>query len=165
LRNIFFQRFSTDKKISGLYIRLRSRSNHLGRYIFDSGHCSEVRCIEQTYLLTACTDPHFTHRTRPSLHRYRYMVQTINSTCPLPQRIHRIEFVAMGQPDDCSKLEDGVSSSASSSVTTHDLHDLRRVGDTVPWRLWVVALIGFWERAAFWGLLAPWRKLSPSHFI
>ncbi|KAF2030730.1 PTR2-domain-containing protein [Setomelanomma holmii] len=34
---------------------------------------------------------------------------------------------------------------------------MRRVRDSVPWRLWAVALIGFWERAAFWGLTAPWR--------
>ncbi|KAL5115346.1 peptide transporter ptr2 [Pleosporales sp. CAS-2024a] len=34
----------------------------------------------------------------------------------------------------------------------------KRVRDNVPWRLWVVALIGFWERAAFWGLTAPWQN-------
>jgi len=28
----------------------------------------------------------------------------------------------------------------------------------MPWRVWIVALIGFWERAAFWGLTAPWQN-------
>ncbi|KAF1358616.1 hypothetical protein EJ07DRAFT_67827, partial [Lizonia empirigonia] len=36
---------------------------------------------------------------------------------------------------------------------------LRRVREDVPWRLWAVAGIGFWERAAFWGLTAPWLWL------
>jgi dipeptide/tripeptide permease len=42
---------------------------------------------------------------------------------------------------------------------------LRRVREDVPWRLWIVAGIGFWERAAFWGLTAPWRMLllQPLH--
>ncbi|KAH7076144.1 POT family-domain-containing protein [Paraphoma chrysanthemicola] len=35
---------------------------------------------------------------------------------------------------------------------------MRRVRDNVPWRLWAVALVGFWERAAFWGLTAPWQN-------
>ncbi|KAH7408769.1 POT family-domain-containing protein [Phaeosphaeria sp. MPI-PUGE-AT-0046c] len=37
-------------------------------------------------------------------------------------------------------------------------HNLRRVADNVPWRLWIVACIGFFERAAFWGLTAPWQN-------
>ncbi|KAF2875212.1 POT family-domain-containing protein, partial [Massariosphaeria phaeospora] len=36
--------------------------------------------------------------------------------------------------------------------------ELRLVRDGVPMRLWVVAVIGFWERAAFWGLTAPWQN-------
>jgi POT family proton-dependent oligopeptide transporter len=43
------------------------------------------------------------------------------------------------------------------------MSDFRRVRDTVPWRLWMVAVIVFWERAAFWGLLAPWRKFDLLH--
>lgn len=45
----------------------------------------------------------------------------------------------------------------SQSLNKHD--ELRRVREEVPWRLWVVAIVGFWERAAFWGLTAPWRML------
>lgn len=37
-------------------------------------------------------------------------------------------------------------------------NNLRRVADAVPGRLWIVALVGFFERAAFWGLTAPWRE-------
>ncbi|KAF1847658.1 MFS general substrate transporter [Cucurbitaria berberidis CBS 394.84] len=43
-------------------------------------------------------------------------------------------------------------------MTEVDVLDLRRVRDSVPWRLWAVAVIGFWERAAFWGLTAPWQN-------
>ncbi|KAF2112768.1 POT family-domain-containing protein, partial [Lophiotrema nucula] len=35
---------------------------------------------------------------------------------------------------------------------------LRRVADNLPRRVWVVALIGFWERFTFWGLTAPWPE-------
>lgn len=35
---------------------------------------------------------------------------------------------------------------------------MRRVRDKMPWRVWLVAVIVFWERAAFWGITAPWRK-------
>ncbi|CAO2651366.1 Nn.00g039360.m01.CDS01 [Neocucurbitaria sp. VM-36] len=58
------------------------------------------------------------------------------------------------------------SPSRSSSMTAADVVDLRRVRDSVPWRLWVVAVIGFWERAAFWGLTAPWQNYMehPPHF-
>ncbi|KAF2821522.1 MFS general substrate transporter [Ophiobolus disseminans] len=38
------------------------------------------------------------------------------------------------------------------------MDNLRRVRDGVPWRLWIVAVIGFCERAAFWGLTAPWQN-------
>ncbi|KAH8702883.1 hypothetical protein GQ44DRAFT_717147, partial [Phaeosphaeriaceae sp. PMI808] len=50
----------------------------------------------------------------------------------------------------------------SVSYITSEEHvsGLRRVRDSVPWRLWVVLMIAFWERAAFWGLTAPWRKYS-----
>lgn len=37
------------------------------------------------------------------------------------------------------------------------MKDLRRVVDDIPPRLWAVAIIGFWERFAFWGMTAPWR--------
>jgi hypothetical protein len=45
------------------------------------------------------------------------------------------------------------------SESLHKYSGLRRVREDVPWRLLAVAVIGFWERAAFWGLTAPWRKL------
>lgn len=50
-------------------------------------------------------------------------------------------------------------------MTMNDACHLRRVRDSIPWRVWIVALIGFWERAAFWGLTAPWRKQSQTEFI
>ncbi|EDU42666.1 peptide transporter PTR2-A [Pyrenophora tritici-repentis] len=39
-------------------------------------------------------------------------------------------------------------------------HELRRVKDEIPWTLWTVAFIGFWERATFWG--CKWLELSPN---
>jgi hypothetical protein len=66
----------------------------------------------------------------------------------------------MTRNDDSSELQDASSTTDSTDLSKQDLGDLRRVKDNVPWRLWVVALIGFWERAAFWGLLAPWRTLT-----
>ncbi|KAF1830145.1 peptide transporter PTR2-A [Decorospora gaudefroyi] len=47
-----------------------------------------------------------------------------------------------------------------------DDRGLRRVKDRLPWQLWVVAIIGFWERATFWGLTAPWQNYMehPRHF-
>ena len=38
------------------------------------------------------------------------------------------------------------------------MSDMRRVRDDIPCQLWVVAIIAFWERAAFWGITGPWRK-------
>jgi POT family proton-dependent oligopeptide transporter len=37
---------------------------------------------------------------------------------------------------------------------------MRRVRDVMPWQLWIVAVIAFWERAAFWGITGPWRRLN-----
>lgn len=34
---------------------------------------------------------------------------------------------------------------------------LRRVVDELPTRLWIVAIVGFWERFTFWGVTIPWR--------
>ena len=39
-----------------------------------------------------------------------------------------------------------------------DISDMRRVRDDMPWQLWVVAVIAFWERAAFWGITGPWQN-------
>jgi len=58
----------------------------------------------------------------------------------------------------CSHLSD---SSAASSEAEEDFKGLRRVRDDVPWRLWAVAFISFWERATFWGITAPWREYTP----
>jgi POT family proton-dependent oligopeptide transporter len=38
--------------------------------------------------------------------------------------------------------------------------ELRRIRDDVDCRVWLVAIIVFWERAAFWGMTAPWRRSS-----
>lgn len=35
--------------------------------------------------------------------------------------------------------------------------NMRRVRDAIPWRVLVVATIGFWERAAFWGSKSSWN--------
>jgi POT family proton-dependent oligopeptide transporter len=66
----------------------------------------------------------------------------------------------MSQNREGSEAQAEVVRSESSSDAKHNVNDLRRVRDHVPWRLWAVAAIGFWERAAFWGLLAPWRKYT-----
>jgi POT family proton-dependent oligopeptide transporter len=58
--------------------------------------------------------------------------------------------------------------SMNTGSTTTCVGEPRRVRDSVSWRLWVVALIGFWERAAFWGLTAPWQNYMehpPRHDI
>ena len=36
----------------------------------------------------------------------------------------------------------------------------------MPWQLWVVAFIAFWERAAFWGITGPWQNYMqhPTHY-
>ncbi|KAH6625918.1 POT family-domain-containing protein [Boeremia exigua] len=36
----------------------------------------------------------------------------------------------------------------------------------MPWQLWVVAVIAFWERAAFWGITGPWQNYMqhPPHY-
>lgn len=55
-------------------------------------------------------------------------------------------------------------SNRGDSESLNKYSELRRVRGEVPWRLWIVAVIGFWERAAFWGLTAPWRTLLPQTF-
>jgi hypothetical protein len=59
----------------------------------------------------------------------------------------------------CPPAMSSTSSNRSDSESLNKYSGLRRVREDVPWRLWVVAVIGFWERAAFWGLTAPWRML------
>ncbi|KAH7344330.1 hypothetical protein BKA66DRAFT_579460 [Pyrenochaeta sp. MPI-SDFR-AT-0127] len=39
----------------------------------------------------------------------------------------------------------------TSVITISEFPLLRRVRGSVPWRLWIIAIIGLWERAAFWG--------------
>ncbi|KAF1974102.1 MFS general substrate transporter [Bimuria novae-zelandiae CBS 107.79] len=43
--------------------------------------------------------------------------------------------------------------------------NVTRVRDRIPWRVWIVAIIVFWERAAFWGITAPWQNYmeNPRH--
>ncbi|KAH3907993.1 hypothetical protein HBI56_150630 [Parastagonospora nodorum] len=71
----------------------------------------------------------------------------------------------MSRNTNCSEVDAEGSGSELSSVTKHNV-ELRRVRDSVPWRLWVVAVIGLWEKAAFWGMLAPWQNYmeNPSHY-
>ncbi|KAF2629434.1 PTR2-domain-containing protein [Macroventuria anomochaeta] len=42
---------------------------------------------------------------------------------------------------------------------------MRRVRDDMPWQLWVVAVIAFWERAAFWGITGPWRHSNTENYM
>ncbi|KAL5425205.1 hypothetical protein PMIN06_003680 [Paraphaeosphaeria minitans] len=44
------------------------------------------------------------------------------------------------------------------SLSSNSSGGLRRVRDDIPVRLWTVASISFWEKAAFWGLTAPWQN-------
>jgi hypothetical protein len=67
----------------------------------------------------------------------------------------------MTRKDDSTGSQNAGPTTQSSDMLNQDFGDLRRVRDSVPGRLWVVALIAFWERAAFWGLLAPWRSYIP----
>jgi hypothetical protein len=60
----------------------------------------------------------------------------------------------------CSRYSDSTDSSLDSDG---DFKGLRRVRDDVPWRLWAVAFVSFWERATFWGITAPWRKQAPKY--
>lgn len=65
---------------------------------------------------------------------------------------------------DVSDSLDSTSTTERSTSQKNNMTDLRRVRDSVPWRLWAVAAISLFERAAFWALLAPWRKCSvPLH--
>lgn len=80
-----------------------------------------------------------------------------------------IHYIPTDAPQPKTSINGTITSSASScsSITmAGDNSHLRRVRDHIPWRLWAVALIGFWERAAFWGLTAPWQNYMehPSHY-
>ncbi|EMD93098.1 hypothetical protein COCC4DRAFT_206370 [Bipolaris maydis ATCC 48331] len=64
----------------------------------------------------------------------------------------------------------GSSTTQASSIDLSDSEDgtckLRRVPDRVPTMVWIVAVAGFWERAAFWGIAAPWQNYmeNPRHY-
>ncbi|KAF1970815.1 MFS general substrate transporter [Bimuria novae-zelandiae CBS 107.79] len=49
----------------------------------------------------------------------------------------------------------GSSPTSSTEVTGEGI---RRVRDNIPIRLLIAASISFWEKAAFWGLTAPWQN-------
>ncbi|KAL1796779.1 hypothetical protein ACET3X_005319 [Alternaria dauci] len=68
--------------------------------------------------------------------------------------------------DESQKRVSQTSSSTSDTKLEHGTPELRRVRDKIPWKLWIVAMIGFWERAAFWGLTAPWQNYMehPRHY-
>ncbi|KAF1927278.1 MFS general substrate transporter [Didymella exigua CBS 183.55] len=61
---------------------------------------------------------------------------------------------------------ESITTSSRSSRTFADTSDMRRVRDDMPWQLWVVAIIAFWERASFWGITAPWQNYMqhPPHY-
>ncbi|EUC45073.1 hypothetical protein COCMIDRAFT_26661 [Bipolaris oryzae ATCC 44560] len=56
----------------------------------------------------------------------------------------------------------GSSTTQASGIDLSDSEDgtceLRRVPDSVPVMVWIVAMAGFWERAAFWGISGPWQN-------
>ncbi|KAE8829323.1 hypothetical protein HRS9122_09138 [Pyrenophora teres f. teres] len=58
------------------------------------------------------------------------------------------------------------ASSLDSTKSEEEGRELRRVKDEISWKLWAVAFIGFWERATFWGLTAPWQNYMqhPPHY-
>ena len=56
--------------------------------------------------------------------------------------------------NSCTDVDDrttGDPVSQVSSITLDDIRELRRVRDTIPSGLWLVAMITFFERATFWG--------------
>ncbi|KAL5400992.1 hypothetical protein PMIN04_013141, partial [Paraphaeosphaeria minitans] len=57
-----------------------------------------------------------------------------------------------------SKLHTGELSASKVSLSSNSSEGLRRVRDDIPVHLWTVASISFWEKAAFWGLTAPWQN-------
>ncbi|KAL5410106.1 hypothetical protein PMIN04_010764 [Paraphaeosphaeria minitans] len=61
-----------------------------------------------------------------------------------------VRIGSMPQREHFSALKMTVSSTRSEG--------LRRVRDDISIRLWTVASISFWEKAAFWGLTAPWQN-------
>ncbi|KAF3036871.1 peptide transporter ptr2 [Didymella keratinophila] len=61
---------------------------------------------------------------------------------------------------------ESITTSSRSSKTFVETSDMRRVRDDLPWQLWIVAVIAFWERAAFWGITGPWQNYMqhPPHY-
>ncbi|KAF9729965.1 oligopeptide transporter [Paraphaeosphaeria minitans] len=57
-----------------------------------------------------------------------------------------------------SRLHTEELSAYKISLSSNSSEGLRRVRDDIPVRLWTVASISFWEKAAFWGLTAPWQN-------
>ncbi|ORX90763.1 POT family-domain-containing protein [Clohesyomyces aquaticus] len=66
----------------------------------------------------------------------------------------------MESPITEQKEEDTSTSSPSGSqcITLDEYQGLRRVVDRIPNRVWVVAIVAFFERFAFWGVTAPWQN-------
>jgi len=74
--------------------------------------------------------------------------------------LQRVRICCLTIMKRCSQYHStSTATSARSSRTFVDTTAMRRVRDDMPWKLWVVAIIAFWERAAFWGITGPWRKL------
>jgi hypothetical protein len=61
-----------------------------------------------------------------------------------------MDMVDIGFTDLQHRTTDDPVSSASSRTVAVGC-GRRRVPDKLPTALWLVAVIGFWERAAFWG--------------
>lgn len=70
----------------------------------------------------------------------------------------------MGVVDAPKALRD--SSYTDTTIMVSEVIDRRRVRDSIPRRLWAVAILAFWERAAFWGATAPWQNYmqNPGHY-
>ncbi|KAF1997058.1 peptide transporter PTR2-A [Amniculicola lignicola CBS 123094] len=63
-----------------------------------------------------------------------------------------------GSGTSISRSTSEVPSDNPQPPTASEVEGLRRVVDHIPRRLWIVAVIGFFERASFWGITAPWQN-------
>ncbi|KAL5400747.1 hypothetical protein PMIN04_013161, partial [Paraphaeosphaeria minitans] len=61
-------------------------------------------------------------------------------------------------PNGAKSAQRGEFFASKTTVSSTRSEGLRRVRDDIPIKLWAVASISFWEKAAFWGLTAPWQN-------
>ena len=58
---------------------------------------------------------------------------------------------------------DALESNANGRDATEDeINTLRHVTDRIPLAAWIVILAGAAERATYFGVIAPWRTLTPT---